>query len=636
MKKTLITTLCLTLALIMCAAIPFAAISAKRGESSLPQGFEAAYMPPEEDDYSGLAADPTTLTIDASAGTVGSALAYSASGYKTHTTASIFAKVANRTLYDKTCSGMQGMNVGTTYIYTAKIKTDNSAVAIIRTNANTGDQVVMSYYSSLSATSPSSCTTLGHANELTVVTKTENGKGVNYMYVATCADGLPGIARLKIDGTKLYFTGYFAPTKTSGSTFNGGGIKGVYHSGGYFYFLFKSGMTFYHCRISDSAAGGTKSKPTAVTCYKAFTIDTRNAMFVSSSGKVSTLSGIDTWINQGFGYLTNTKSIYVPLFNGKNDNAILSYDVSDYVTPEKLKEEKNCSDVLFPTVETFRISDSSLSLFEIEAAGFRTGQDTDGDLRLYFNTNASASAKEGIWRVSSYNRTSSPAKSMVNADSITYTVKYNNNASNASGTTKTTYHIKGISVKLRSNGFTRSGYTFAGWNLTRKSDGKWLYFTADGNAKWYTKGSQPVGAHLALYEDGRKVSALTSVKGDTITCYAQWQPNATGTKSYYIQYDANGGSGTMADTKVVYGTSTAIRDNAFTREGYSFGGWNAYRMSDNSWIYVDNSTGANKWIAAGESTEGYTLKVYKNGTHVSKTSSTDRDLVTFYAVWNKD
>lgn len=634
MKKTLIATLCLTLALVMCAAIPFAAISAKKNTSSLPEGFEDAYMPPEEDDYSGLAADPTTLTVDAAAGLGGSALAYSASGYKTHTTASIFAKVANQTLFNKTCSGMQGMNVGTTYIYTAKIKTDNSAVAIVRTNANTGDQTVMSYYSSTSATSASSCTSLGHANELTVVTKTENGKSVNYMYVATCADGYPGIARLKIDGTKLYFTGYFAPTKTSGATFNGGGIKGVYHSGGYFYFLFKSGMTFYHCRISDSASGGTKSNPTAVTCYKAFTIDTRNAIFVSSLGKISTLSGIDTWINQGFSYLTNTKSIYVPIFNGTNDNVILSYDVSNYVTLDKLKEEKNCSDVLFPTVETFRISDSSLSLFEIEAAGFRTGQGTDGDMRLYFNTNASASAKEGIWRVSSYTRTSSPAKSMVDDDSIIYTVKYNANCSDSSGSTKTTYHIKGVSVKLRSNGFTRSGYSFIGWNLTRKSDGKWLYFTADGNAKWYTKGSQPAGAYLALYEDGRKVSALTGTDGDTVTCYAQWQPVSTGTKSYYIRYDANGGTGTMAMSKVVYGTSTATTANAFTRDGYTFGGWNAYRMSDNSWIYVDNSTGKDKWIAAGESTDGYTLKVYKSGAKVAKTSSTDRDIVTFYAVWN--
>ena len=123
------------------------------------------------------------------------------------------------------------------------------------------------------------------------------------------------------------------------------------------------------------------------------------------------------------------------------------------------------------------------------------------------------------------------------------------------------------------------------------------------------------------------------MNGDIVTCYAQWRPNSTGTKSYYIHYDANGGSGTMADTKVVYGTSTAIRANAFTRSGYTFSGWHAYRMSDNSWIYTNNTTGADKWIPVGESTAGYTLKVYSDGCKVARTSSTDRDLVTFYAVW---
>ena len=91
----------------------------------------------------------------------------------------------------------------------------------------------------------------------------------------------------------------------------------------------------------------------------------------------------------------------------------------------------------------------------------------------------------------------------------------------------------------------------------------------------------------------------------------------------------------MSDTKVVYGTSTAIRANTFTRSGYLFSGWIAHRMSDNSWIYKDSSSYSDKWIAVGESTSGYFLKAYSDGCSVAKTSSTDRDIITFYAVWTR-
>ena len=39
--------------------------------------------------------------------------------------------------------------------------------------------------------------------------------------------------------------------------------------------------------------------------------------------------------------------------------------------------------------------------------------------------------------------------------------------------------------------------------------------------------------------------------------------------------------------------------------------------------------------AVGGSTSGYFLKAYTNGCNVSKTSSTDADIITFYAAWTK-
>ena len=651
MKKTLNAILCVMLVALMGVAAPLLILfSAKQTDTpAVSDGFDAVYADEEEDDLSGLAAD-ALYTVNADIAGNGYAratsLAYSYSGYKSYTSSdiSLFKTVPNKTIGGLACTAMQGMNVGTTYIYTVKIHKDEQRASIIRTNSNTGEQVEMSYYSSLSATSASNCTTLGHANDLTVVSVTENGSSVNYMYVATGISGKT-VARLKISGTKLYFTGYFKTVNSSGNAFIVSSIRGIRRTGGYLYFLVKSGMSFYTFRVAEGAKGGSASAPTSVTCYKAFSIDTRNAVYALSSSSYGTLDNVETWINQGFGYSSDQSAIYVPLYksnmdgSSSNDNVILVYDVSGLLTTTLLNSNTDYSRLLFPCTLTFRIKDTSQTLFEIESCGFRTSQGTTGDLKMYFNTNASSASKEGIYKIN-YNRGSTALVPIADENSIVYTVKYNANGGKV-GTDDShfkmnaTRHIKGISTRLRPNTFVKSGNTFIGWYLKRSSDGKWLYFDTDGTARWYTKGSQPVGSRLALYENKRKVSQLTSVNGDTITCYAQWKPNSTGTTSFYIRYDANGGSGSMSDTKVVYGTSTAIRANAFTRSGYLFSGWIAHRMSDNSWIYKDSSSYSDKWIAVGESTSGYFLKAYSDGCSVAKTSSTDRDIITFYAVWTR-
>lgn len=327
-----------------------------------------------------------------------------------------------------------------------------------------------------------------------------------------------------------------------------------------------------------------------------------------------------------------------------NTNVIITFYVGDVLTDSLMDFSTNRTTLLFPTKTSFYLTasqySSSCSTLEVESAGFRTGQGTTGDLKLYINANASPVASfEGTYSLS-YKSGAGDFTSIVDSNSVIFTVKYDANGGTDSGTNSSsgnykmssTRHIYGVSTNLRPNYFTKSGYSFAGWYLTRKSDGKWLYFLADGSAKWYTKGSQPTGARLALYENKRSVSKLTSVNGDTITCYAQWTPNATGTKSYYIKYDANGGTGTMADTKVVYGTSTTISDNAFTRDGYVFTGWIAHRRSDDSWVYK-NSALSDKWVAASGDTTGLFLKAYTNQCSVSASTSVDRDIVTFYAAW---
>lgn len=59
-----------------------------------------------------------------------------------------------------------------------------------------------------------------------------------------------------------------------------------------------------------------------------------------------------------------------------------------------------------------------------------------------------------------------------------------------------------------------------------------------------------------------------SYDGQVVTLYAVWQPKNHVT----VKYDANGGTGTMADTPM-YATGVALRTNTFTRTGYTFQGW---------------------------------------------------------------
>ncbi len=72
-------------------------------------------------------------------------------------------------------------------------------------------------------------------------------------------------------------------------------------------------------------------------------------MFVSSSGKVSTIDGIDKWINQGFGYSSEQKTIYVPIYDGtkQNDNAILIYNVADKLTAARLDSKRTILTMCF-------------------------------------------------------------------------------------------------------------------------------------------------------------------------------------------------------------------------------------------------------------------------------------------------
>ena len=128
----------------------------------------------------------------------------------------------------------------------------------------------------------------------------------------------------------------------------------------------------------------------------------------------------------------------------------------------------------------------------------------------------------------------------------TYTIKYDANNKNASGTMSDTSATYDETVTLPENKFTASGYAeFTGWNTK-----------ADGTG--------------TSYENGQKVKNLSSKNGATVTLYAQWDP-----VTFRVKFNGNGsGSGVMKDIEGKAGDSITLPENRFVKEGYVFAGWN--------------------------------------------------------------
>ena len=80
--------------------------------------------------------------------------------------------------------------------------------------------------------------------------------------------------------------------------------------------------------------------------------------------------------------------------------------------------------------------------------------------------------------------------------------------------------------------------------------------------------------HRSLARDGYTFTGwskdISNVTGD-MTVQAQYRPI-----HYSVNYDANGGTGAMADQSFTYGTPQALTAATFQRDGYSLTGWNTH------------------------------------------------------------
>ncbi len=123
--------------------------------------------------------------------------------------------------------------------------------------------------------------------------------------------------------------------------------------------------------------------------------------------------------------------------------------------------------------------------------------------------------------------------------------------------------------------------------------------------------------------DGRKVTATVKNTTGYTTKLSSWSPSngtvnaatkvtanfSRSTNTYTIEFNNNGGSGTMASMSMTYGTPKNLTSNAFTRAGYTFFGWSTNKDA--------------------------TKETYTNGQSVNNLSSTNGETVILYALWKK-
>ena len=194
-----------------------------------------------------------------------------------------------------------------------------------------------------------------------------------------------------------------------------------------------------------------------------------------------------------------------------------------------------------------------------------------------------------------------------------YTIKFDGNG--GVGSMEEIYTTPSKEVQLISNSFTRTGYTFIGWNTEVDGSGTTYYneqnisidsdlilyaqwaslytitFNANGGTGSMSSKTLSVGSSITLpsntftrsgyefvgwntnsygtgasYTDGQTITPLGN-----ISLYAQWKK----IEIYYtISFNSNGGSGNMGSKTVSTGSSVTLPNSTFTRYGYEFVGWN--------------------------------------------------------------
>ena len=185
------------------------------------------------------------------------------------------------------------------------------------------------------------------------------------------------------------------------------------------------------------------------------------------------------------------------------------------------------------------------TLLSLKYAAVATGWEVDGET-LTCPRPSSTSYEKGL---------------VICHEPYTYDVVFDSN-----GGSGTTTGISGLSytnatTTLTENGFTRTGYTFAGWAKTATGD------------KAYGDQDTVGGEKFGVTSDGQEIKL-----------YAKWNPI-----TYAVSYKEDGGTlGSSAPTSATYDSAFSV--SAPTKTGYTFNGWtvSGYNSDTAKWGTEDS------------------------------------------------
>ena len=140
-----------------------------------------------------------------------------------------------------------------------------------------------------------------------------------------------------------------------------------------------------------------------------------------------------------------------------------------------------------------------------------------------------------------------------------YTINYNNNGGTGSIGSQTVKYNNAI--QLKTNTFTRVGYTFGGWTVSGLNSSVAKYGIS------YSGCNTTINADTII-PDKYYVKNLTGVVDGSVTLFANWEPN-----TYTVNFDSGGGEGSMNNVTTKFDKWEELPPNKFTKTGYSFVGW---------------------------------------------------------------